>query len=115
MHSQNAVRNATDGAGMSSDRAQADGERDRRCIPLAALSPGVRGRLCSHPTSERIPLRLEELGFVPGTSLEVVRRAPFGDPVEFDIRGYRICLRRAELIGLCAVPENGDARARARP
>jgi ferrous iron transport protein A len=55
---------------------------------------------------------LEEFGFVPGTSLEVVRRAPFGDPVEFDIRGYRICLRRAELNGLCVVPENGDGRRR---
>jgi Fe2+ transport system protein FeoA len=100
---------------MSSDRAQADGERHRRCIPLAALSPGERGLLCSHPPSEPIPLRLEEFGFVPGTSLEVVRRAPFGDPVEFDIRGYRICLRRAELIGLCVIPENGNALARARP
>jgi Fe2+ transport system protein FeoA len=88
----------------------ADGEKPRRCIPLAALSPGVRGRLCSHPSSGPVPLRLGEFGFVPGTSLEVVRRAPFGDPVEFDIRGYRICLRSADLIGLCVVPENGDVR-----
>ena len=54
-------------------------------------------------------MRLRELGFVPGTPLEVVRRSPFGDPVEVELRGYRICLRRSELETLCAVPAEPEA------
>jgi Fe2+ transport system protein FeoA len=26
----------------------------------------------------------------------VLRRAPLGDPVEYELRGYRLCLRRTE-------------------
>lgn len=40
--------------------------------------------------------RLADLGFLPGTTLRVIRRAPLGDPTVFELRGYQICLRRAE-------------------
>ena len=40
--------------------------------------------------------RIQALGFVPGTTVEVVRRAPLGDPIEYALRGYRICLRASE-------------------
>ena len=80
-----------------------------RCVRVAQLLPGQRAAICDHPLGERVPTRLRELGFVPGTPLEVVRRAPLGDPVEVELRGYRICLRRAELETLCAVP-SGPSR-----
>jgi Fe2+ transport system protein FeoA len=47
---------------------------------------------------------LADLGFVAGTELAVVRSAPLGDPVEVEIRGYRICLRRRDLRSLCVTP-----------
>lgn len=40
--------------------------------------------------------RLQEMGLTPGTEFTVVKIAPFGDPVEIDLRGYRLCLRRQE-------------------
>jgi ferrous iron transport protein A len=80
------------------------GEGNGRCVSLAELPPGARGRICAHPPAGPVPERLQELGFVPGTSLEVVRQAPFGNPVEFEIRGYRVCLRRADLSAVCVVP-----------
>ncbi len=40
--------------------------------------------------------RLEDLGLWPGTAVQVVRRAPFGDPTEYRLRGYRLALRRDE-------------------
>ncbi len=40
--------------------------------------------------------RLRDLGFWPGTAVEVVRQALFGGPVEYRLRGYRIALRRNE-------------------
>lgn len=69
-------------------------------IPLAALRPGQRGRLAASEPGVETPRRLQDLGFVPDTVLAVVRRAPFGDPVEIELRGYRLCLRVAQLAGL---------------
>jgi len=40
--------------------------------------------------------RLLDLGVLPGTPIRVVRRAPLGDPVVYELRGYRLCLRRTE-------------------
>jgi ferrous iron transport protein A len=36
------------------------------------------------------------MGLTPGTSLTVVRVAPLGDPVEIEVRGYSLTLRRDE-------------------
>jgi Fe2+ transport system protein FeoA len=40
--------------------------------------------------------RLFELGLLPGTRLEVIRRAPLGDPLELSLRGYRLSIRAEE-------------------
>lgn len=40
--------------------------------------------------------RLMDMGIVKGAEVEVVRRAPLGDPVEFLLRGYNLTLRREE-------------------
>ncbi len=40
--------------------------------------------------------RLRELGLVPGTKIRLVRRAPFGDPIEVAVRGSRLAMRRSE-------------------
>jgi Fe2+ transport system protein FeoA len=41
-------------------------------------------------------LRLQELGLLPGTTVEFVRAAPLGDPIEVRVRGYHLSLRRQE-------------------
>lgn len=40
--------------------------------------------------------RLMELGLVPGTTVEVVRVAPLGDPLQLLVRGCRLSIRLAE-------------------
>lgn len=40
--------------------------------------------------------RLLEMGLLVGTSLQLVRFAPLGDPVEIKVRGYHLTLRRAD-------------------
>ncbi len=40
--------------------------------------------------------RLLDLGFLPATPIRVLRRAPLGDPTEYELRGYRLCLRSSE-------------------
>ena len=41
-------------------------------------------------------VRLLEMGFVPGAEVALIKRAPFGDPLELRLRGYHVSLRRAE-------------------
>lgn len=76
-------------------------------VPLINLPPGREARLSAPEDGREIPPRLQDLGFVPGTPVVIRRRAPLGDPVEIEIRGYRLCLRLAQLDALRV--EDGDA------
>lgn len=51
-------------------------------------------------TDHGLEVRLEHVGFLPGTVVRVERRAPLGDPTVYELRGVRLALRResAELI-----------------
>lgn len=40
--------------------------------------------------------RLSEMGFVPGTELIVVNRAPLGSPIEVRVRGYEVIIGSRE-------------------
>ncbi len=48
--------------------------------------------------------RLMELGFVPGTQVRVRNIAPLGDPLELELRGCRVSIRRAEAAGITVRP-----------
>jgi ferrous iron transport protein A len=45
---------------------------------------------------DRVAIRLLEMGLTPGAMVRILGRAPFGDPVELEVRGYRLSIRRAE-------------------
>ena len=63
---------------------------------LAFLEPGSQAvvrRVKGDPAAVR---RLMELGLVPGTAIELVRRAPLGDPIELRVRGAHFSIRRTE-------------------
>lgn len=40
--------------------------------------------------------RLLEMGLLPGTSIEIIRSAPLGFPIEIKVRGYLLTLRKEE-------------------
>jgi len=40
--------------------------------------------------------RIMEMGFVKGKHVHVVKKAPFNDPIEYEIMGYHVSLRRSE-------------------
>lgn len=60
-------------------------------VPLGA-SALIRRVGCARATARR----LMEMGLLPGTRVEVRRVAPLGDPIELRLRGYALCIRRAE-------------------
>lgn len=63
---------------------------------LDRLAPGAGGRIARVDGEPPIVRRLMELGLVPGTRVRVIRHAPFGDPIEFEVRGVHLSLRRSE-------------------
>ena len=63
---------------------------------LADLRPGVRVRVVSLDASSAVADRLAHLGLIEGAELEVVRRAPTGDPIEIRTTGFSLFLRRDE-------------------
>jgi ferrous iron transport protein A len=63
---------------------------------LDRLEPGERGIVARLDGSPGAVRRLMELGIVPGTEIEVVRRAPLGDPIELKLRRVHLALRREE-------------------
>lgn len=44
--------------------------------------------------------RLLELGLVPGTQVSVVGVSPLGDPLELEVRGSRLSIRKKEALAI---------------
>jgi len=63
---------------------------------LSEMQPGEKGIILAIGGDSTIGRRIMGMGIVRGTEIEVVRRAPFGDPVEFRLRGYNLTLRKEE-------------------
>ncbi|MBI1358002.1 MAG: ferrous iron transport protein A [Acidobacteria bacterium] len=61
---------------------------------LADLKPGVQGLIERLDLPEPDARRLMELGFLPGSHVQLSRRSPFGDPSVFRIDDAEIALRR---------------------
>ncbi len=40
--------------------------------------------------------RLIDMGLTPGTTVELIKMAPFGDPMEVRLRGYELSLRKED-------------------
>ena len=60
---------------------------------LNKLGIGCKGSVFAVGGDPEIRRRLLEMGFCNGASVEVIRRAPLGDPIEFRLRGYCLSLR----------------------
>jgi ferrous iron transport protein A len=63
---------------------------------LADLPVGARGRISAIVGSDELSVRLLEMGLTPGVEVKVVGTAPLGDPLELELRGYRLSVRRSE-------------------
>ena len=51
--------------------------------------------------------RITEMGFIKGKKVTVIKNAPLQDPVEYEIMGYKVSLRRseAELVEVVSVED----------
>ncbi|KTD02356.1 ferrous iron transporter A [Legionella geestiana] len=70
-------------------------------VTLSELTMGERARLTGFgATPPGYRRRLLALGITPGVVISVVRVAPLGCPVQIDVRGTALSLRKAEASGL---------------
>jgi len=63
---------------------------------LTSVPIGQHAKVVKIIGNSRISRRLMEMGVIPGVSLEVLKAAPFGDPIEVRVRGYNLAMRRSE-------------------
>lgn len=75
------------------EKTKDDGRHTQR---LSKLPVGASGVVVGVDGDAELRRRLLEMGFCNGASIEVVRKAPLGDPVEYRLRGYHLSLRQEQ-------------------
>ncbi len=67
---------------------------------LDKVLPGQEAEILDVTLSGADLQRLLDMGFIEGTKVKVVRNAPLKDPMDVQIRGHLIALRRREASGV---------------
>ena len=63
---------------------------------LSDLEVGQNAIIDAIDSSSPVSIRLQEFGFLPGTPIQLIRKAPLGDPLEVKVRGTSLSLRAQE-------------------
>ena len=71
---------------------------------LSELPTGAQATIAGMPGGQAALTRLREMGVVPGTRIQLVRRAPLGDPIEISLRGSLLSLRKSEAEQITVTP-----------
>ena len=66
-------------------------------IPLNQLPLGVEAEI-EKIDLDKLPLKLIEMGCLPGNSVELVQVAPFSDPMYLNINGTHLAIRKETAI-----------------
>ncbi len=68
----------------------------KKSIMMDALLPGQSAYIQTVGGSGALRHHLLDMGLTPGTEVTLQKIAPMGDPVQFELRGYELTLRRDE-------------------
>ncbi|WP_448807968.1 metal-dependent transcriptional regulator [Aminobacterium mobile] len=85
-----------EGAAWFNDLKAEMDDPSRLPCPLVMLRPGMKGTINRITADGPLRKRLLEMGLVPGSIITYIQTSPLGDPIEFEIRGTRLALRRSE-------------------
>ncbi len=73
------------------------------------LQPGEQGHLSDlkigqvakvlalHSDSKALRRRLLDMGITRGVEVKIKKIAPLGDPVDIELRGYELCIRKYDM------------------
>ncbi len=62
-------------------------------MTLLDLNKGEKA-IISDIETEKLPLKLIEMGCLPGNEIELIQLAPFNDPMYLSVNGSRLSIRR---------------------
>ena len=72
------------------------GSGESTVTTLNLVETGRRGVITGVSGEDSLATRIMEMGVTPGSSFVLIGQAPLGDPIEIEIRNYRLSLRRNE-------------------
>ncbi len=90
-------------------RTDTTGMLTRSGVSLAELKPGECGFIARLLGQSSGKIRLLEMGLTPGVHVKVLRIAAFGGPLDIEVRGYNLSLRREEASAVWLSHEELDA------
>lgn len=70
--------------------------REDGFMTLRDLKPGQEGTVASIATVGAMKRRIMDMGITPGVKVKIIKTAPLGDPIEVNVRGYELSLRKEE-------------------
>lgn len=65
-------------------------------VLLSNLSVGQSAKIVKVNGEGAVRRRLFDMGVTPGAEVTLRKKAPLGDPIEVNIRGYELTLRKSE-------------------
>ncbi|HEY1840653.1 MAG TPA: FeoA family protein [Mycobacterium sp.] len=88
-------------------RPQGTPDQPGSVILLAQLPPGKRATVLGTvaQANPMVANRLGQLGFRARADVDVIRRAPLGDPTIYRVQDTELCLRRREAELIEVLPE----------
>ena len=60
------------------------------------LRPGQSGIVTHLDVGGALKRRVIDMGITPGVHIYVVKEAPLGDPIEINLRGYELSIRKSD-------------------
>jgi Fe2+ transport system protein FeoA/Mn-dependent DtxR family transcriptional regulator len=65
-------------------------------VPLGEMPVGTQALVVEIGGHGKHQRRMLDMGFVPGATVTVIRKAPLGDPIEYRIKGTAVALRQED-------------------
>jgi len=65
---------------------------------LYELNINQIAKIYSLNTSNESTLRLSEMGFIPGSIVRMIKKNPFGGPLELKLNDYYIAIRKEDAL-----------------
>lgn len=65
-------------------------------MKLSELKTGQSSVISSVGGENALRCRLLDMGLIPGTKVTLCKVAPMGDPIELNLRGYQLSIRKED-------------------
>ena len=84
---------------LSTDSIKPENEKPclaKKSKSLAQLTAGEKGQVVNVNAEPPLALHILEIGLVKGAWVRYLRAAPWGDPIQVEVDGFLLSLRKSE-------------------